>query len=202
MRPALPPVETSVARPPRNTGFHSCATRGENVYLIAEASGSVKSSIKDRTWQINRGFSYDDRNVHGEYGRMTQTKRLITAGSAAALVWCAAVGRAQPEPVAGSDLYRAEAFRPYEVPQELNTERGVPPWTFDNNDREQITHLSSTITEATVRDGAFRFLCGDGKVTVGWGNFEGRQPVEERISFFPDWNVVELCVRQSAARSK
>lgn len=107
-----------------------------------------------------------------------------------------------PRRVPSEQVYRAQRFKPYEVPLDLSETRKVDPWDFSGTDAEGFTYFHDAVSDRRVEEGALCFTCGESKVTLGWGNFENRQPQAERMPFFLGWNTIEMRVRQSEPQSE
>ena len=99
------------------------------------------------------------------------------------------------------DLFRARALVVPPVEQELGREVLDRTWDFSQPDRGNFTYFSEGVKDlAATSEGALRFGTDAKIVTLGWGNYDGKQALTERVNL---WRVatVELRVKQSAEKS-
>lgn len=108
-----------------------------------------------------------------------------------------------PQRVDGDDLFRPGALKLslFEADRDLSDEFGES-WNFDDGTVGRFTSFSPEILDRTVADGVLRFRAGSGKAVLGWGHAENRLGSGDRFGMWPQWNMVELTVRQSAPESK
>lgn len=126
-------------------------------------------------------------------------KKIIVAFMTVGVLNCLAA--APPVRVGPSDLYRASNLQTIERTRDLAIEARGEPWEFSAEERCNFTFISPEAQEVSFSDQGLSFVCGEDAVVLGWGNYDGRQPREERLLMFSGWNEVELRVRQTAAES-
>ncbi|MBI3947614.1 MAG: hypothetical protein HY321_16965 [Armatimonadetes bacterium] len=100
------------------------------------------------------------------------------------------------------DLFRAQAFLVPATEEELGRDLYHRDWAFDRPDRGNFTYFSPEVADLQVTpEKVLRFRMGAGKAVLGWGNYEGKQPLAARLALWPWHDSVELRVRQSSAPS-
>lgn len=98
------------------------------------------------------------------------------------------------------ELWRGEALIAPPVEQELGRDVYGRDWDFRRPDRGNFRVFSEGVKDLHVTEaGALAFTMGAPKVTLGWGNVDGQQPLTERIHLWGWANRLELTVRQSAS---
>jgi len=87
--------------------------------------------------------------------------------------------------------------------EQLYAVQTVQKKEYTPQDRERcgVTHLSAGVEDVRVEDGALMFRVTREEVVLGWGNYQGDQPIAEREAFWLDNNRVLLRVRQSVAQT-
>ena len=106
------------------------------------------------------------------------------------------------ERVEVADLYRASKLKLYEADRDLAEGKLGQAWDFEDGTREDLTYFSPEVKELKIADGVMQFRTSGDSVTLGWGNYENQQPAEQRIHLWPNWNMIELKVKQSAQTSE
>ncbi len=69
-------------------------------------------------------------------------------------------------------------------------------WDFSKEDRGNFTFFDAVTDVHVTEQGALGFTLTEETATLGWGNFGGHQPREDRVRFWPRFNV-RFTVRQS-----
>ena len=128
-------------------------------------------------------------------------KKLILYGGLCLSVLVCSSSQASPARVEARDLYRAMLLRSFTVAHDLAMQKLGKAWDFRDGSKCNFIYFSPEVKGLKVADGKLRFTTTDKSVTLGWGNYEGRQPKQERIHLWPEWNEVELRVKQSAQAS-
>ena len=112
------------------------------------------------------------------------------------------------EEPAMKDFVRAKQLTMPAVEQELGRDVLGRTWDFSQPDRGNFTYFSQEVQDLQVTpDKTLRFRMDAGKVTLGWGNYDGKQPLAKRINLWlgegPDYiyTYAELRVKQSADKS-
>ncbi|MBM4045779.1 MAG: hypothetical protein FJ279_11745 [Planctomycetes bacterium] len=100
------------------------------------------------------------------------------------------------------DLFRAKALLAPGKEQELGRDVYRREWDLSKPDRGNFTFFPKEAQDVQVTtDKSLRFRTAAGKVVLGWGNYQGRQPLAERVHLWYWANHVELKAKQSAAQS-
>ena len=109
-------------------------------------------------------------------------------------------GAQEEEAFTAGELFRANTLvLPF---KEQNFERDVlqRDWDFTAQDRGNFTFFSGGAKDLQVTgDGVLKFRMDADKVTLGWGNYQGKQPLKERINLWGRRGgfQVEIQARQS-----
>ena len=127
-----------------------------------------------------------------------------------ALVWAmlAALGvSVHAEDPTLAELFRTQRLDPPSYEQELGRDVLGRTWDFSQPDRGNFTSFSVDVKDLQVTpEKALRFRTDATKVTLGWGNYLGQQPADQRIHLWPmelsAGSYVVLKVKQSAPESK
>ena len=106
------------------------------------------------------------------------------------------------ERVEAEDLYRPMKLKFFDVDRDLAQEKLGQAWDFEDGTSENFAYFSPEVKGLQVADGVIRFSTSGESVTLGWGNYQDRQPRDERIMLWQDWNIIELRVKQSAESSE
>lgn len=137
--------------------------------------------------------------------QMTNPKRR-TVPAWCVLLTCltatAALAVAPIERVEADDLYRAHSFGTFEVTKDLAETRGIEPWKLDAQEHSNFIHFSPEVRGLEFGGEGMRFETSGEQVTLGWGNYDGRQAIAERMLMFAGWNEIEMTVQQTAGRSQ
>ncbi|MBI3945092.1 MAG: hypothetical protein HY321_04180 [Armatimonadetes bacterium] len=118
--------------------------------------------------------------------------RSVLAASLASLFWCSTVGASVPDPTVD------EAF----WGRFLSLPRVEQVKTFLPGDRQANFTFFEGVENVAVENGALRFTLSGEKATLGWGNYQGRQPVAEVADLWEETNIVRVRVRQSEGQSQ
>ena len=116
------------------------------------------------------------------------------------LVAFAACGQADDPTM--QELYRAKAMGTPPVEEELGRDVYHRDWDLSKPDRGNFTFFSVDVKDLQVtEEKALRFQAGAAKLTLGWGNYLGKQPYAERAYIWSGGTYIVLKVKQSATES-
>jgi len=105
-------------------------------------------------------------------------------------------------PVEVGQLYRAPGMQTFEEEVDLAERSPEGSLDFSGPNRANFTYEGPGVDDFECDAKGLRFKTSDQSALLGWGNFEGRQGLDERVPMFNGWNEVEMTVRQTAESSK
>lgn len=91
---------------------------------------------------------------------------------------------------------RATAVLPPSREERLGPDKYGREWDFSAEDRGNFTLFDKVKDVRVTDEGALAFTLTDETGTLGWGNVGGKQPIKDRVAFWPRFNV-RMNVRQS-----
>lgn len=126
-----------------------------------------------------------------------QRRKACWGGLMAAVL--AASGAGALERAMPIDVYRAQLPKIPATQRDWAQETLGHPWRFQDQSNGGFTFVAPEIRDLVVKDGVLRFRAGAERVMLGWGNYENCQALTNRVALWPNYNSIELKVRQTAA---